>query len=201
MGADHPRAPILLLDVMDTLVRDPFREEMPAFFGISFEEMLADKHPTAWVEFEHGEMSEAEFLARFFADERPYDHGGFRDHVRASYRWIEGVEPLLADLHERGVEMHALSNYPCWYEMIEERLQLSRYLSWTFVSCETGVRKPHPDAYRNAARTLDVAPDRCLFVDDRQTNVDAAVEIGMDAVRFEDARQLRRELERRGVLR
>ena len=44
--------PVLLFDVMDTLVYEPFHHEMPAFFGLSFDELMAAKHPTAWVEFE-----------------------------------------------------------------------------------------------------------------------------------------------------
>jgi HAD superfamily hydrolase (TIGR01509 family) len=193
-------ADALLLDVMGTLVYDPFHREMPAFFGMTLEELLAEKHPDAWVRFEHGELSEEAFLRRFFADGRDYDRAGFVAHVRAAYRFLEGVEPLLAELRERGVPMHALSNYPRWYELIESELALSRYLEWSFVSCETGVRKPHPEAYRNAARTLELPPERCLFVDDRPGNCAAAREVGMDAVVFEDASQLRRALEARGVL-
>ena len=53
MPADQPPR-VLLLDVMSNLVIDPFYEIMPAFFGMTFDEMMAAKHPTAWVEFEHG---------------------------------------------------------------------------------------------------------------------------------------------------
>ena len=34
---------IVLLDVMDTLVTDPFREAMPRFFGMSLDELLQAK--------------------------------------------------------------------------------------------------------------------------------------------------------------
>jgi HAD superfamily hydrolase (TIGR01509 family) len=191
---------ILLLDVMGTLVHDPFFEDMPAFFGMSFEEMLEAKHPSAWVEFELGRLSEEEFLPRFFADERDYDHAAFRAHVRKSYRWLDGVEALLGELAAHGVAMHALSNYPVWYRWIEEELGLSKYLEWSFVSTEVGVRKPDPEAYLGAARRLSAKPDACLFIDDRDRNVDAARAVGMDALRFEDAEALRRELVRRGLL-
>jgi HAD superfamily hydrolase (TIGR01509 family) len=192
--------PILLLDVMGTLVHDPFFEDMPAFFGMSFEEMLEAKHPNAWVEFELGKLSEEEFLPRFFADEREYDHAAFRAHVRGSYRWLDGVEPILRDLAARDVPMHALSNYPVWYRWIEEKLGLSEYLEWSFVSTEVGVRKPDPEAYLGAMRRLSVKPEACLFIDDRDRNVDAARAVGMEALRFENAEALRAELSKRGVL-
>ena len=89
-----PRA--ILWDVMDTLVVDPFRDVMPAFFGLTLEQFLAQKHPTAWGRFERSQLTEAEFLATFFTDGRSYDSAGFKAIVRDSYRWIEGIEPLLA---------------------------------------------------------------------------------------------------------
>ena len=192
---------VLLLDVMGTLVYDPFHREMPAFFGMSLEALLADKHPDAWVLFERGELEEPAFLRSFFADGRDYDTAGFVDAVRGAYRFLDGVEPLLEELRAGGTRMHALSNYPCWYRMIEERLGLSRYLEWSFVSCDTGFRKPHPEAYLGPARQLGLETGRCLFVDDREANVDAARAVGMEGVVFADAAQLRRELVHRGVLR
>lgn len=191
---------MLLLDVMDTLVRDPFHHEMPAFFGMTLPELIAQKHPDAWVRFEHGELDEDGLFASFFVDGRSFDRDAFLDMLRSAYRWIDDVEPLLAELSARGVPMHALSNYPCWYRLIEERLQLSRYVAWSFVSCETGVRKPAPEAYLHASRTLNVAPERCLFVDDRERNCDAARAVGMDAIVFRSAEQLRQELARRELL-
>lgn len=194
------REPVLLWDVMDTLVRDPFREVMPAFFGMSLDELIRVKHPTAWVEFETGQLDETTFLQRFFADGRDYDAQGFKTRIQISYDWIEGMQPLLAELHERGYEMHVLSNYPVWYRWIEERIRLSRYVAWSFVSCHTGVRKPSVRAYLGAAEHLGVEPGQCLFIDDRTRNVDAAREVGMQAAHFDGSvRRLRAELAARGV--
>jgi FMN hydrolase / 5-amino-6-(5-phospho-D-ribitylamino)uracil phosphatase len=193
-------ATILLLDVMGTLVHDPFFVEVPAFFGMSLSELIAGKHPDMWKRFERGDCTEEMLLEQFFADGRRIDGEGLKATMHAAYRYLDGIEALLQDLHGRDVPTHALSNYPSWYEMIEDRLQLSRYLSWSFVSCKTGVRKPDPEAYLGAARVLGVDPEACLFVDDREGNCRAARAIGMDAVEFVDAPSLRRALEMRGVL-
>lgn len=191
---------VILFDVMSTLVYDPFQVEMPRFFGMTLQEMFAAKHRDAWVRFEHGEIDEPTFLSQFFADGRDYDHAGFVACVRGAYRYLDGVEPLLSRLAATDTELHALSNYPSWYRYIEEELALSRYLEWTFVSCQTGVRKPDPEAYLGPARTLGVEPAACLFVDDRQKNVDAAKAVGMDGVVFEHAAQLEAALVERGFL-
>ncbi|NOT32372.1 MAG: HAD-IA family hydrolase [Planctomycetes bacterium] len=194
------RRSILLFDVMDTLVHEPFHREMPAFFGMTLAELTAAKHPTAWIDFELGRASEAEFLASFFRDGRDFDRAGFVDCVRAAYRWLPGMEELLAALCARGHVLHALSNYPEWYRMVEERLGLSRYLAWSFVSCRTGVRKPDERAFTGAAAELGVPPGECLLIDDRAENVAAARAQGLQALRFTSAYQLGLELAQRGLL-
>jgi HAD superfamily hydrolase (TIGR01509 family) len=83
--------------------------------------------------------------------------------------------------------------------MIEAKLRLSRYLKWSFVSCITGVRKPDRQAFLGAAAALQVTPDQCLFIDDRSRNIQAAREVGMDAIHCQDAAQVRAELARRGL--
>ncbi|MFW2389027.1 MAG: HAD-IA family hydrolase [Polyangiales bacterium] len=191
--------PVLLWDVMGTLVHDPFFVEMPEFFGMSFDELLEAKHPSAWVDFELGQRGEREFLDQFFADGRAFDQKGFIDTVARSYRWLPGLEPLLAELRDAGIRMHTFSNYPIWYRLIEGRLRLSRYLDWTFVSCLTGTRKPAPIAYENVINELGLPAESCIFVDDRLSNCEAARAQGMRALRFEGVDPLRASLREHGL--
>jgi FMN hydrolase / 5-amino-6-(5-phospho-D-ribitylamino)uracil phosphatase len=186
---------VVLWDVMDTLVVDPFRKAMPEFFGMSLSELIEQKHPTAWVQFERAELDERAFLATFFADGRSYDSEGFKACVRNAYAWMPGMEAVLRGLSERGIGMHTLSNYPSWYTWIDERLGLSRYLSWSFVSCHTRLRKPDRAAYLYALNRLECDPSDCVFVDDRAQNCAAAQAVGMRALHFTgDAGAIAREL-------
>ena len=190
---------VVLWDVMGTLVHDPFFDEMPRFFGMSFDELLAAKHPNAWIEFELGKLTEDEFLRRFFADGRDYDRRGFVEDLRRSYRWLPGLESLLESLANGGFVMHAFSNYPVWYELIEERLAPSRFLDWSFVSCRTGFRKPAPGAYGYVLDQLGVPPERCVFIDDRASNCDAARASGIRAVKFDGVDSLVASLRDEGL--
>ncbi len=56
------------------------------------------------------------------------------------------------------------------------------------------VAKPDPAIYRIAADRAGVPLARCLFVDDRQENVDAAVALGMTGVLYREPADLRRAL-------
>ncbi len=190
----------LLFDVMGTLVYEPFFEHVPAALGMTLEALLSQKHPSAWVEFELGAIDEDELRRKFFADGRAYPHERMKQAMVDAYAWLDGVEALLAELCARGHELHLLSNYPCWYRLIEEKLGLGRYASWSFVSCHTRVRKPDPEAYLGAARALGAEPSQLIFVDDRGINCKAAAALGIDAIRFSDAPALRAALEQRGLL-
>jgi len=186
--------PIILFDVMETLVVEPFFTAIPQLFGMTCDQLLAAKHPTSWIEFEHGRITEDEYLTRFFQDQRPVDGAAVRRCLSESYQWVDGMQELLAELHTKGYEIHALSNYSTWYLLIEEALGLSQYLQWTFVSCLMEVRKPDPRAFLIPTEQLGVKPGECLFIDDRPVNVEAAKAVHMDAIHFQDATRLRAEL-------
>ncbi|KAG5607910.1 hypothetical protein H5410_029402 [Solanum commersonii] len=106
------KLPVLLFDVMDTIVRDPFYHDVPAFFRMSMKELLESKHPTSWIEFEKGLISEEELTRKFFKDGRSFDMEGLKNCMRRGYSYLEGVEGLLKYLKENGYEIHAFTNYP-----------------------------------------------------------------------------------------
>jgi HAD superfamily hydrolase (TIGR01509 family) len=189
-----------LLDVLGTLVHDPFYVELPAFFGLTLDELIAQKHPTTWIEFETGAIDESSAVQRMFRDGRAVDRVELKKCLRGAYRWLDGAAELLADLRAAGASMHLLSNYPRWYELIEDKLQISRYAAWSFVSCNTGVRKPSPEAFERACRVLGARPTALLFVDDQPVNCRAARRAGIDAIDYVGAEALRKGLAERGWL-
>lgn len=192
--------PTLLLDVMSTLVTEPFLEAMPRFFGMTLDEFKAARHPAPWIEFEHGRITEDEYIDQYFIDGRTFDVSAFKAMLFDAYEWMDGVPELLGDLKAAGYDLYALSNYSVWYEIIEAKLGLSAYLGWDFVSCRTGHRKPAPEAYLAAVHALDRPPSSFVFVDDRQLNVDGAIGVGMQGIlRTPDIESLRRDLRERSI--
>jgi HAD superfamily hydrolase (TIGR01509 family) len=185
---------------METLVVEPFFEVACAVTGLELPALWEQKNPDHWEEFEKALIDEQSYCEHFFRDGRGIDRLTLRSALFDAYRWVDGMQELLAELAAAGWQMHTFSNYPIWFEMIEEKLELSRYLKWTFVSHKTGLRKPDLRAYAYASETLGVAPQDCLFVDDRDENIEAARAVGMDAIRFINTEALRQELSRRKVM-
>ncbi|KAL5205059.1 hypothetical protein ABZP36_009930 [Zizania latifolia] len=193
------KLPVLLFDVMDTVVRDPFYHHIPAFFQMSMKELLESKHPTAWSEFEMGLIDENELAKKFFNDGRSFDLEGLKTCMVRAYEYVDGVEDILCNLKQNNYEVHAFTNYPVWYQLVEEKLKLSKYLSWTFCSCTIGKRKPSPDFYLHAVHHLNIDPASCIFIDDRMANIEAAFSVGMIGLHFTNAEVLKKDLCSLGV--
>lgn len=190
--------PVLFLDVMDTIVRDPFSDGMYAHLGFATQShFLSAKKDGTWLAFEAGRMSEEDLRHQFFSDDdKELDLPSFKAWLKTKYEFLPGMEHLLRDLREDGVELHAFSNYPIWYLIVEEKLRLSRHgVNWTFVSCCEGLRKPDLRAYQRASQNANAELSLCVLLDDRQDNCDAALAAGwLAAVKFENAKQAKAEL-------
>ena len=176
---------------METIVAEPFLNVMPSFFGLTREAFMQEKDPHSWIEFEKGEIDEEEYFRLFFSDRRRIDGPGLKAAMVKAYDWLPGMQKLLGQLVDQKYQLHAMSNYSIWYQMIEDKLNISRYLQWSFVSCHTGYRKPDPNAYRHAASTLQLNLTDCLFIDDRSINVEAAQSVGMRAIHFTGIKSLK----------
>jgi putative hydrolase of the HAD superfamily len=83
---------------------------------------------------------------------------------------------------------------------IRRNYPLLRHFNEFVLSHEVRAMKPSPEIYRRAIEVAQCAPEECFFTDDIQDYVDGAKKMGIDAVRFESAAQIREELRRRGVL-
>lgn len=164
---------------MSTLVSEPFWEDVPKFLGMSLDELRDRRCPEAFYEFERGQIGELEYADRFFTDDTRLDIEGMKETLKQSVKLLPGTLDTLQALKARAIPMYALSNYSEWYKVIDAATDLSSYLDWKFVSCKTGWRKPEAEAYRNVLNTLKVAPQTCLFVDDRRVNVEAGQKAGM----------------------
>ncbi|MFD5949834.1 HAD family hydrolase [Streptomyces collinus] len=61
-------------------------------------------------------------------------------------------------------------------------------------SARVGVAKPDREIYEIAAGRAQIAVERCLFVDDRLENVEAAAALGMTGVHYREPEDLRKVL-------
>lgn len=182
-------------DLMDTVVADPYREALRASTGRSLADIRAQMDPDAWPAFERGEITEAQYFARF--GDIDVDADAFHRARRDGYEILPGIRELLDDLDGQVLRVTA-SNYPVWVEELADGL-LDGCFDRVIASHHLGVRKPDPAFYARLCDELDVTPSAVLFVDDREENVRAARAAGLAAHGFTSATDLRDHLRDAGL--
>ena len=68
------------------------------------------------------------------------------------------------------------------------------------LSYRIGYLKPEPKIYLAAAESVETTPQQCLFIDDREINVDGAQSLGMQSIQFTGIEKLRQDLAALGIL-
>ncbi len=189
-------------------VRPPYRphfrsdEDLEAFLQGTFREIYDAVHD--------GEGSMAECLrpvrrrhpeAAHLIDIYENDWAAFITGV------MEETVTIVRELHAYGVGLYGLTNWPAqqWppQSLTPEKAESYAFLdlfSDVWVSGEHKVRKPDPESYRSALRRFGLVAEEAVFVDDSPANVAAAEALGLVGIQFHDAKTLRRDLKRVGIL-
>jgi HAD superfamily hydrolase (TIGR01509 family) len=191
----------LCLDLMGTVLYDPYMEAIEAATGMTLAEVVRVKDPHSWPDFEMGLIDEAEFVRRFYVSDATgsFDISAFHRVRWQGYRYLPGMAELLDDI-DGVVPRYVASNYPVWIEDLGRHFDFARRFDGVFASCHLGVRKPDPAFFDRMLAVIGRPPQRCLFVDDRQDNCDAAAAAGMRTHLFEGSEGLRQRLREEHVL-
>ena len=154
--------------------------------------------------YERGEVSSREFYDEFCAVSHTQpDYDALHFANSAMFALNVPVIPIVAHLWAARYRLGILSNTCAahWHYVGDGRYKAIHDLFEVYVlSHRERCCKPETAIYERAVQRCGVEPHRIFFVDDRPENVDGALQVGLDAVRFEGARQLAEALRSRGVL-
>ena len=195
----------ILFDLGGVLVRFRGVERLAAWLG---DDEVREAHWRRWLGsgslrlFETGRMSPEEFIEDFLAELRP--GLGRAELMRELEEFVGGPLPgaveLLDELRPHYLVACLSNTNALHWPRAAADLELDRRLHRAFLSFETGVLKPDPEAFERVCRDLDMAAAEILFFDDAPPNVEAAAALGFRAVQARSPADCRRELERLGLL-
>ena len=99
---------------------------------------------------------------------------------------------------DKGYRLYILSNYGAWTyaKTKDQSLGFLKDVDGALFSFEVKQIKPEPEIYHSLLERFHLRAEECVFLDDRQNNVDGAIACGISAIRFtgyEDARQKLKE--------
>ncbi len=157
--------------------------------------------------------SSEQFIQRARAHNNPYLEQLIIQLVNAQQPMV-GMKEIVDELHAAGYEQHIGSNIgktpflalidPNQFPKLAPIFAPIKIEKSLVVSDEYGdfVEKPDPQFFSLYLQknNLDPKAQPIIFIDDNAKNVQAAQEVGIDAILFENPEQLRDELQKRNVL-
>jgi len=134
---------------------------------------------------ERGECTVAEFerlLAGLLVrtDGGPVLADGLLTRMLSAGQPVPAMYQLIRELRGKDVRTALLSN--SWGPAGYPRDDFPDLFDAVVISGEVGMRKPEPRIFRHVAELLSLEPENCVFVDDLEANVRAAVGCGMTGV-------------------
>jgi putative hydrolase of the HAD superfamily len=156
-----------------------------------------------WLELDRGTLGRDEAIAR--AAKRT---GVAENNIK---RLLHAVPPslvlfpdtvdLLYRLKAKGHPLYCLSNmHFASIEYLEKTHSFWEVFDGAVISCRLNLCKPEPGIYEHLLRTHRLKAEETLFIDDVQKNLDAAAQLGVRTLRFENAAQCERELRALGLI-
>ena len=170
-------------------------------FGLDWDE-YSERHEKVAHAIETNRMTLERYLDRvIFYRPRSFTREEFRDFVFAQSQPKPESLKVTEELRQSGRYFMATLNN----EILElnlyriEKFGLRRNFPIFFSSCFLSLRKPDEAIYRTVLQTTQRNPQECIFIDDREVNLECPRELGMQTILFRDAAQLRAELVSQGV--
>jgi 2-haloacid dehalogenase len=114
--------------------------------------------------------------------------GAFKDSVQ-----------VMRELRRAGVPVYALSNWSKEkFAATRDRFPFLDEFDGILISGDVGVGKPDPAIFREFLDRFGLVAESTVFIDDSPANVAVARSLGIEAIQFHGAGQLRRDLASRG---
>jgi glucose-1-phosphatase len=195
----------IIFDLGRVLVPFDFQrsyQRLAPLCGLTFEQIPERLRPTGLVQrFESGQIQPEAFVQEFsrilginlqYAD--------FCDIWSAIFLPETLIpEDMIKALRARHRLLLLSNTNAIHFQMIEANYPILRHFDHKVLSYKVGAMKPEPRIYAEAIRHAQCEPHEIFFTDDIPEYVEGARQAGIDAVQFQNAEQIARELRARGV--
>ncbi len=120
-------------------------------------------------------------------------------NVCTSYSPIKKTVAIMQELSDLGYTHHLGSNigktvFDDCTQKFPTIFSLFKEATIPFEHSTKMIKKPHPDFFHAHAQKNNIKPEQFIFIDDKLINIQAAQKVGMHAIHFKNAKQLRKEL-------
>ena len=114
---------------------------------------------------------------------------------------IQPVVEILRALKNAGYRLFGLSNWPAEkFALVRPKYPFFEWFDDLVISGEVGLVKPEKAIFHLLLERINQPPDECLFIDDHESNILTARNLGFQTILFQSPQQLAAELHRNGIL-
>ena len=162
-------------------------------------------HDPLWKDMDIGRFETYEEALPHFIGRHPHLEKDIRRFFRPGwfevYTLKKDTERILYDwVYDKGYDIYILSNFSKdGFTYVENKYPFFKKARGKVVSAFEKCIKPQPEIYGILLDRYGLKPDGCVFIDDYQANVDAAIAMGMRSFRFTGAEDARQKLMEMGV--
>ena len=113
---------------------------------------------------------------------------------------VEGTLEMMLELKKAGYGVYGLSNFTKEkFPICAEKHGFGKHFDGLVVSGDVGEIKPEEPIYKILLSNYNLKPEECVFLDDRQENLDTAKRLGFHTILFTTAAKAEQELRAMGV--
>ena len=178
------------------------REGAAEHFRYDFQES-EERHKIVVEKFEIGEASRKDYLNEaIFFRERDFSEKQFVEFMESQSKAHPRSFEILKKLRSQNkYSISVLNNESLELNLFRiEKFGLRNYFTNFYSSCFLGVAKPNLEIYRKVLQITQTPANRCLLIDDRPPNVEAAAECGFQILHLPNVDELGEKLVKKGLI-
>ena len=192
----------VILDIGDVLVHSDFER---FFKRQGYDDAMVHRLSKAtflspvWRELDRGVWNMDEIMEAFVRNDP-----GIENALRSAFRNTEGfvrkypyAESWIRSLKASGFKVYCLSNLSgLIYDGCSGELGFLGMVDGYILSWREKLAKPDPQIYHLLLDRYSLRAEECIYIDDSETNVLAAADLGMTGIVFQDQKQAEHEIQR-----
>lgn len=102
---------------------------------------------------------------------------------------------VIMDLSKKGYSLYVLSNmHEHAFDYLFTTYDIWSYFSGIVISSQIKSIKPEPEIFEYLFRTYNLIPNKTVFLDDMEQNIEAAEKFGMKTILVKDPFQIKKDL-------
>ncbi len=193
---DQTKIRALLFDVGGVCLTNGWdensREEAANIFSLDFRE-TEKLHEKVFEDFERGDLTLEDYIDTvYFNTKRDFSREDVLRFMKDQSKPYDSTLEIVAELKKEGRYRLATINNEAYAlnKFRIEKFRLARYFDNFFSSSYLHMRKPEPRIFRTVLNIMALSPEACLFIDDREENIGAALNEGMQCIHLTKVSEL-----------